>query len=82
MLVRLRLLPHQHLKLYLIAYGLFRFLTEFIRPEPRDYLGLTLYQLVMLGMIAGLAVQWWWDARRQRDEVLSPALAASPQSAH
>ena len=29
------LLPHQRLKLYLIAYGVYRFLTEYIRPEPR-----------------------------------------------
>src|SRR5262249_57396209 len=37
------------LKLYLIAYGVFRFLTEFIRPEPPWWLGLTFYQWAALG---------------------------------
>jgi phosphatidylglycerol:prolipoprotein diacylglycerol transferase len=34
LLLRRRLLAGQHLKLYLIAYGAYRFLTELIRPEP------------------------------------------------
>jgi phosphatidylglycerol:prolipoprotein diacylglycerol transferase len=53
----------QRLKLYLIAYAAFRFLTEFIRPEPRAGFGLTLYQwTALLGGLA-LAAQWWRDAR-------------------
>jgi len=51
------------LKFYLIAYGLFRFLTEFIRPELPVYLGLTFYQGVALAMVAGLMIQWWFDTR-------------------
>jgi len=34
----------QRIKLYLIAYLIYRFLTEFIRPEPVVALGLTAYQ--------------------------------------
>jgi prolipoprotein diacylglyceryltransferase len=63
LLLRHRLLAGQHLKLYLIAYGAYRFLTELIRPEPPFGLGLTLYQWLSLVMIAGLAGQWLVDAR-------------------
>lgn len=51
------------LKLYLIAYGVYRFLTEFIRPEPIWWLGLTFYQWVALVLIAGLSIQWLHDRR-------------------
>jgi prolipoprotein diacylglyceryltransferase len=54
---------HQ-LQLYLIAYGIFRFTTEWIRPEPAWALGLTFYQWVCLAMIAGLTLQWMWESRR------------------
>ncbi len=58
-LLRYRKLPGQHLKLYLIAYGVYRFLSEMIRPEPVFALGLTFYQWVSLVLIAGMAAQWW-----------------------
>src|SRR5216683_805694 len=45
---------YQRLKLYLIAYGVFRFATEFIRPEPRDWLGFTGYQWAAAGLVVGL----------------------------
>jgi phosphatidylglycerol:prolipoprotein diacylglycerol transferase len=54
-------LRNQRIKLYLIAYGVYRFLTEYIRPEPVGWLGLTFYQWVALALVAGLSVQWWWD---------------------
>jgi prolipoprotein diacylglyceryltransferase len=66
MLMRLDLMRQQRLKFYLIAYGIFRFLTEFIRPEKPELGGLTFYQWVAAAMIAGLSVQWWWDARTAR----------------
>lgn len=56
-------LRHQRLKFYLIAYGVYRFLTEFIRPEPEYAWGLTYFQWVALAMVVGLAVQWRADAR-------------------
>ncbi len=55
------LLARQRLKLYLISYGLYRFATEHIRPEPPWWLGLTFYQWAALALAAGLAVQWWID---------------------
>jgi prolipoprotein diacylglyceryltransferase len=61
-------LRYQRLKFYLIAYGAFRFLTEWIRPEPEWAAGLTFYQWVSLVLIGGLAVQWWWDRRWQEDQ--------------
>src|SRR5205085_1583348 len=52
------------LQLYLIAYGVFRFLTEYLRPEPDWFGGLSYYQWVAVVLIVGPAVQWWWGARR------------------
>jgi phosphatidylglycerol:prolipoprotein diacylglycerol transferase len=66
--IRRGALRTQRLKLYLIAYGVYRFLTEFIRPEPVYALGLTYFQWVALVMIAGLAMQWWYDARHVEAE--------------
>jgi prolipoprotein diacylglyceryltransferase len=71
-LLRRHLLPRQHLKVYLIAYGVYRFLTEYIRPEPTLWLGLTFYQWVSLALIVGLTVQWAWDRR------LDPSLPDLP----
>jgi phosphatidylglycerol---prolipoprotein diacylglyceryl transferase len=68
------LLARQRLKLYLIAYGLYRFATEYIRPEPAWWLGLTFYQWAALALAAGLAVQWWIDRRPPvQDAVAVPA---------
>jgi prolipoprotein diacylglyceryltransferase len=41
---------------YLVAYGLFRFLTEFIRETPKFFGGISGYQILSLMMISvGLA---------------------------
>jgi len=53
----------RQLKLYLIAYGVYRFLTEFIRPEPAWWLGLTFYQWAALALVVGLALQWLAERR-------------------
>jgi phosphatidylglycerol---prolipoprotein diacylglyceryl transferase len=53
-----RALPGQRLKFYLIAYGVYRFATEFIRPEPVWWLGFTFYQWLALALILGLSLQW------------------------
>jgi phosphatidylglycerol:prolipoprotein diacylglycerol transferase len=65
-LIRRDLLRYQRLKFYLIAYCIYRFLTEFIRPEPAWWLGLTFYQWVSLGLACGLAVQWVFDRQLDR----------------
>jgi len=50
---------HEHrLKLHLIAYGIYRFLTEFIRPEPPYALGLTYFQWMASAIAIGLSMQW------------------------
>jgi phosphatidylglycerol:prolipoprotein diacylglycerol transferase len=46
------------LQLYLIAYTIYRFTTEFIRPEPIWFLGFTFYQWAALALAAVLAAQW------------------------
>jgi phosphatidylglycerol:prolipoprotein diacylglycerol transferase len=51
------------IKLYLIAYASFRFLTEFIRPEVRMVVGLTAYQWACLVIVVGFAYLWWRDSR-------------------
>jgi phosphatidylglycerol:prolipoprotein diacylglycerol transferase len=63
LLLREDWLRGQHLKLYLIAYGVYRFLTEYLRPEPIAAASLTFYQWVSLVLIAGMMAQWWVDRR-------------------
>jgi phosphatidylglycerol:prolipoprotein diacylglycerol transferase len=61
-LLRRGSLPNQRLKIYLIAYGGYRFLTEFIRPEPVYAAGLTYFQWVAIAMISGLTLQWCYES--------------------
>ena len=49
------------LKVYLIAYFSFRFLTEWLRPESPLLLNLTVYQLASAGLIALLVLLWLRD---------------------
>jgi phosphatidylglycerol:prolipoprotein diacylglycerol transferase len=67
--------PGHRLQLYLIAYGVYRFLSEFIRPEPIVWLGLTFYQLAALVLVGGMALQWAWEERR-----LPPLAQAQPRT--
>jgi uncharacterized radical SAM superfamily Fe-S cluster-containing enzyme/prolipoprotein diacylglyceryltransferase len=60
----------QLVRLYLVAYLVYRFGTEFIRPEPTIWLGLTGYQLAAL-VLAPFFALWccpgyrpWWLMRR------------------
>jgi phosphatidylglycerol:prolipoprotein diacylglycerol transferase len=66
LMLRTGVLRNHHLQVYLISYGVYRFLTEYIRPEPRLWLGLTFYQWVSLALIVGLSAQWWIDTRSFR----------------
>lgn len=56
-------LQRHRLKFYLIGYAIFRFLTEYLRPEPILWQGLTFYQIVAFTGAMALMVQWWFDAR-------------------
>ena len=51
----------QLIKLYFLSYFAYRFATEFIRPEPRLWLGLTGYQLAAIGFSLLFAALWWHD---------------------
>jgi phosphatidylglycerol---prolipoprotein diacylglyceryl transferase len=56
-------LPGQHFHLYLIVYGLFRFLHEFVRDEPRVLGCVTGYQIAALAVI-GLGVTRFISRKR------------------
>jgi phosphatidylglycerol:prolipoprotein diacylglycerol transferase len=60
---RAKLLPGQHFHLYLMAYGLFRFLHEFVRDEPRVLGHLTGYQIAAVAVFALGCIGFF---RRQR----------------
>ncbi len=72
LLLREGWLRGQHLKLYLIAYGVYRFLTEYIRPEPISAWGMTFYQWASLILIAGMVAQWCLDRRPAATPVAQP----------
>ena len=46
-----KLLPGQHFHLYLIGYGAFRFLHEFLRDEPRVLGAITGYQIAAIAIL-------------------------------
>ena len=58
----------QLIKLYILGYLAYRFLTEFIRPEPPLALGLTGYQWSTLALIPIFAALWAQDRRRSLPE--------------
>ena len=55
--------PGQKLKVYLLAYLGYRFISEWIRPADVAYLWLTNYQLASLGLAACLIGLWFRDER-------------------
>lgn len=56
------LFRYQRIKLYLLAYLIYRFFTEFLRPEPVVALGLTAYQFGALVLIPVFVWLWNRDA--------------------
>jgi phosphatidylglycerol:prolipoprotein diacylglycerol transferase len=54
----------QLVKLYILCYLAYRFLTEFIRPEPQIWLGLTGYQWAALALTPVFLFLWWRDSRQ------------------
>ncbi len=52
--------------LYILAYLGYRFLSEFIRPEPRIYAGLTGYQAAALALAPLFVYLWLRDAAKAR----------------
>ena len=51
------------MKLYILTYLAYRFLTEFIRPEPRLWRGLSGYQLIALAMAPLFLLLWRADRK-------------------
>ena len=49
---------YQHFHLYLIAYGAFRFLHEFLRATPKPFGGISGYQIISLGILAMGALEF------------------------
>jgi phosphatidylglycerol:prolipoprotein diacylglycerol transferase len=60
---RRHLFDRQRIKLYILAYLGYRFATEFIRPEPRVFASLTVYQWGCLALAPVFLVLWRIDAR-------------------
>ncbi len=54
----------QLIKLYFISYGVYRFFSEFLRPEERIAGGLTAYQIGSLLLIIVFVCLWRHDARK------------------
>jgi phosphatidylglycerol:prolipoprotein diacylglycerol transferase len=53
----------QRIKLYIMSYLIYRFVSEFIRPEPRLWLALTGYQWACLAWLPVFALLWQRDRR-------------------
>lgn len=68
MFLRRGMFRGQLIKLYILAYLSYRFLTEFLRPEPLFALGLTAYQWCCLALIPVFVSLWIRDARMFRRE--------------
>lgn len=66
------LFPAQLIKLYLMAYMLWRIVTELLRPEPRVLWGFSFYQLSSMAFLAVFALLFFLDSRKAR---LSPVPA-------
>jgi phosphatidylglycerol:prolipoprotein diacylglycerol transferase len=56
----------QLIKFYIITYLIYRFATEFLRPEPILALGLTGYQWACLVLVPAFSYLWVRDARALR----------------
>jgi len=61
------LLRGQRLKAYFLAYCGYRFVSEFLRPEPVFY-GLTAYQWAALALVPVFVALWIRDARAMAEE--------------
>ena len=57
---------NQLIKLYFISYCVYRFLSEYLRPEARDVFGLTAYQWTSAMLIFLFAWLWWRDVKQLR----------------
>jgi phosphatidylglycerol:prolipoprotein diacylglycerol transferase len=63
-MLQYRMLTGNLIKFYFVSYYCYRFLTEFIRPEPRILFGLTFYQYASLVGIALFGTLWYLDQKK------------------
>lgn len=63
---RRKILPGQHFHIYLIAYGIFRFLHEFLRATPEILGPVSGYQIASLGIVA-LGLFGFWRRKKERE---------------
>lgn len=61
-LERKRMLVGQRVKFYIMSYLVYRFASEFIRPEPQMVAGLTAYQWFAVAMLPCFGLLWWKDS--------------------
>jgi prolipoprotein diacylglyceryltransferase len=54
--------------MYLIAFGVYRFLTKYMRPEPVSLGGLTFYQWASPVLVAAMVGQWWVQQRQEQTD--------------
>jgi phosphatidylglycerol:prolipoprotein diacylglycerol transferase len=66
----------QLVKLYILAYLVYRFVSEFIRPEPKWWLDLSVYQWTALVLVPVFVVLWL----RDRPKVLAVQSTASAKA--
>lgn len=70
-------LKGNRLKTYLIAYLTYRFLSEWLRPEPKWFFDLTAYQWASVVMILLLALQWTVHSQRKSANPIASESATS-----
>jgi len=58
----------QLVKFYIMAYLGFRWITEFLRPEPVWWLGMTTYQWFCLVMLPVFATLWRLDSKKMQTQ--------------
>ena len=68
----------QLIKLYILSYLAYRFLTEWIRPEPQILAGLTAYQWAALGLAPVFVWLWIRDQRMFARKSNVERIAAEP----
>jgi len=62
-----KILPGQHFHVYLMAYGTFRFLHEFLRATPEIVGPISGYQIASLGIVAVGGFGFWRRRLREAD---------------
>lgn len=58
---------HQHMKLYLMGYAIYRFFSEYLRPEPIVGAGLTFYQWSALLLFTAMGALMWRELRASKE---------------